>query len=132
MSRPPSIYKDRVVLVTGGTKGLGLGTARVFAAHGAQTVLTYRWGSADPDEIRKQFADIGALEPMIVEADVARSDDTKSLFEIMKNKFGRLDVFISNASNAAAVQSVGGFDGACVSKKHARLRMADHRIYAGG
>ena len=50
MSWPPSIYKDRVVLVTGGTKGLGLGTARVFAAHGAQTVLTYRWGSADPDE----------------------------------------------------------------------------------
>ena len=68
---------------------------------------------------------------MIVEADVARSDDTKSLFETMKNKFGRLDVFISNASNAASVQSVGDLTERAF-KKHARLCMADHRIYAGG
>jgi 3-oxoacyl-[acyl-carrier protein] reductase len=106
MNRAPPIYKDRVVLITGGTKGLGLGTALVFAAHGAQTVLTYRWGSADPDEVRKRFSEINALEPLIVEADVARSVDTELLFETIKKNFGRLDVFISNASNAAAVRSV--------------------------
>jgi NAD(P)-dependent dehydrogenase (short-subunit alcohol dehydrogenase family) len=106
MNRSSSIYKDRVVLITGGTKGLGLGTAQVFAAHGAQTILTCRWGSADPDEVRKQFSDIGALEPMIVEADVAKSNDTELLFKTIKEKFGQLDAFISNASNAAVVQSI--------------------------
>jgi NAD(P)-dependent dehydrogenase (short-subunit alcohol dehydrogenase family) len=106
MNRLPCIYKDRVVLITGGTKGLGLGTALVFAAHGAQTVLTYRWGSADPDAIRKRFCEIGALEPLIVRADVGRSADTKMLFETIKKDFGRLDAFISNASNAAVVRTV--------------------------
>jgi NAD(P)-dependent dehydrogenase (short-subunit alcohol dehydrogenase family) len=100
------VYENRVVLVTGGTKGIGLGTALVFAAHGAQTILTCRWGSADPDEVRKRFTDIGALEPLIVEADVANSEDTQMLFRTIKEKFGRMDAFISNASNAVTVQSL--------------------------
>lgn len=100
------IYEGRVVLITGGTKGLGLGTALAFAAHGAQTILTCRWGSADPDAVRARFAALGAPEPLILEADVARSDDTGLVFEAIKEKFGRLDAFISNASNAVTVQSL--------------------------
>jgi NAD(P)-dependent dehydrogenase (short-subunit alcohol dehydrogenase family) len=102
----PRLYEGRTVLVTGGTKGIGLGTALVFAAHGAQAILTCRWGSADPDEVAKRFTDIGAPAPLIVEADVASSDDTKMLFETIQEKFGRVDAFISNASNAVTVQSL--------------------------
>lgn len=100
------IYKDRVVLITGGTKGLGLCTALVFAAHGAQTVLTYRWGSADTDEVQKQFTSLGAPEPLIIEADIAKSDDTDMLFRVVKKQFGRVDTFISNASNASSVRDL--------------------------
>lgn len=106
MSGGPFIYKDRVVLVTGGTSGLGLSTALVFAAHGAQTILTYRWGSADLDEVRRQFADIGAPAPLIVEADIAQSDHTGTLFQTIKREFGHLHAFISNASNAAPVRTL--------------------------
>jgi NAD(P)-dependent dehydrogenase (short-subunit alcohol dehydrogenase family) len=106
MSSAPRIYDGRVVLVTGGTQGLGLGTALVFASHGAQTVLTYKWGSADLDEVRRQFADLSAPEPFFVEADVGRSADTKQLFEAVKSRFAHVDTFISNASNATTVQSV--------------------------
>jgi NAD(P)-dependent dehydrogenase (short-subunit alcohol dehydrogenase family) len=102
----PQIYKDRVVLVTGGTKGLGLGTALVFAAHGAQTVLTYRWASAEPDDVCRQFAAIGAPEPLLVQADVARSEDTRRLFETIKTRFDGIHAFVSNASNAATVQKL--------------------------
>jgi len=106
MSKYPRIYKDRVALITGGTKGLGLRTALVFAAHGAQTVLTYRWGSADLDEVRGKFASLGASEPLIMAADVSQSGDTEELFGVVKKEFGRLDTFISNASNAASVQAL--------------------------
>jgi NAD(P)-dependent dehydrogenase (short-subunit alcohol dehydrogenase family) len=105
----PRIYEGRTVLVTGGTKGIGLGTALVFAAHGAQTILTCRWGSADPDDVVKRVTALGAPAPLIVEADVANTDDTKMLFETIKQKFGRLDAFISNASNAVTVQSLDDF-----------------------
>jgi 3-oxoacyl-[acyl-carrier protein] reductase len=106
MSEFPRIYKDRVALITGGTKGLGLCTALQFGAHGARTVLTYRWGSADLDEVREQFASLGAPEPLILAADVAKSSDTEELFGIIKKEFGRLDAFISNASNVASVRAL--------------------------
>jgi NAD(P)-dependent dehydrogenase (short-subunit alcohol dehydrogenase family) len=99
-------HDDRVVLVTGGTKGVGLGTALAFARHGAQAVLTCRWGSADPDEVRARFAALDAPVPLILEADVARAADTDLVFAAIKERFGRLDAFISNASNAVTVQGL--------------------------
>ncbi len=102
----PRLYEDRVVLVTGGTRGIGLGTALVFAAHGAQAVLTCRWGSADPAELCRRFTELGAPPPLIIEADVGRSEDTERLFGTIKQAFGRVDAFISSASNAVTVQDL--------------------------
>jgi len=100
------LYEGRVTLVTGGTKGIGLATALKFGSHGAQTILTYRWGSADNEVIKRRFADLGAPEPLFFQADVASETDTAMLFETIKDRFGRIDAFISNASNAATVRSL--------------------------
>ncbi len=99
-------YDGRVVLVTGGTKGLGLATALAFARHGARTVITHRWGSADEDELRARFARVEAPEPLIVEADITRSEDTARLFATIRERCGRLDAFVSNASAAVTVRSL--------------------------
>jgi NAD(P)-dependent dehydrogenase (short-subunit alcohol dehydrogenase family) len=103
---PGELYRGRVVLVTGGTRGIGLATALVFARHGAQTVLTYRWGSADEDAIRARFRDLGAPEPLIVQADVALAADTEPVIAEIGRRFGRLDVFIGNASVALVVNGM--------------------------
>jgi len=102
----PRLYEGRVVLVTGGTKGIGLGTALAFARHGAQLVLTHKWGSADEVELAERFRAIEAPAPLIVEADISRSDETQRLFETVREKCGRLDALISNASAAVTVQSL--------------------------
>ncbi len=88
----------RVVLVTGGTRGLGLATARVFAAHGAQTVLTHAWGSADEAHVTDIIVTAGGPAPLIVQADITRSEDTVALADLLARRFGRVDCFISNAS----------------------------------
>jgi NAD(P)-dependent dehydrogenase (short-subunit alcohol dehydrogenase family) len=103
---PPRLYDERVVLVTGGTRGIGLATALAFAREGARAVLTYRWGSADEDELRARFAAAGAPEPLIVQADVANGGDTQRLFATIWERCGRLDAFISNASAAVTVQGL--------------------------
>jgi NAD(P)-dependent dehydrogenase (short-subunit alcohol dehydrogenase family) len=102
----PKLYDGRVVLVTGGTMGIGLATALAFARHGARLVLTYKWGSADEKNIRHQFSCLQAPEPLIIEADIARGEDTKSLFASIKEQCGRLDTFISNASAAVTIHSM--------------------------
>ena len=64
----------KAVVITGGTKGIGLACGLAFGQVGARTYLTHRWGSADEDELRRRFAEVGAPEPVIVEADVSNAD----------------------------------------------------------
>ena len=66
-------YGGKIVLVTGGTMGLGLATALAFGRRGARCVLTYRWGSTDEGEVRSRFEAAGAPPPMILQADAAQS-----------------------------------------------------------
>jgi NAD(P)-dependent dehydrogenase (short-subunit alcohol dehydrogenase family) len=83
----------RTVLVAGGTRGIGRAIGLAFAQSGARVVLTHRWGSADPDELRDQFGVAGGTEPEIVEADVAVESDTAALMEHLPSG---VDVFVAN------------------------------------
>ena len=89
-------YKNKAVLITGGTKGIGLATGLAFGGVGAQLFLTHRWGSADESEVLEKFADIGALPPVILEADASRDEDTVNLMERIKETHDHLEVLISN------------------------------------
>ncbi|HLT39949.1 MAG TPA: SDR family NAD(P)-dependent oxidoreductase [Enhygromyxa sp.] len=88
------------VLITGGTKGIGLACGLAFGSVGARTYLTHRWGSADEDQIRSAFAEVGAPPPVILEADVSQDEDTEALMQQIKDQVGALEVLIANVSFA--------------------------------
>jgi NAD(P)-dependent dehydrogenase (short-subunit alcohol dehydrogenase family) len=98
-------FRNKAVLVTGGTKGIGLATALGFARQGASCVLTYRWGTADEDEVLRKFSDIGAPVPMLVQADVGESDDTIALLKQIHDRHGAIEVFISNVAGSVVIPS---------------------------
>ncbi|MCP4693334.1 MAG: SDR family oxidoreductase [Desulfobacterales bacterium] len=102
-------FHNKTVLVTGGTQGIGLASALAFAGRGAQTVLTFSWGSADENEVRAKFAAIDAPEPLLVQADVGDDEDTAMLMKMLKKRFDRVEVFISNAAATMVVKSIDDY-----------------------
>jgi NAD(P)-dependent dehydrogenase (short-subunit alcohol dehydrogenase family) len=101
-----TLLRGKVALITGGTRGIGLATALALGRSGAQTVLTYRWGSEDDDQLRARFAAAGAPEPLIVQADIGIAADTTALLTQIRERFGALDIFISNASISLLVHGL--------------------------
>src|SRR6266511_3099786 len=90
--------EGKAVLITGGTMGIGLATGLAFGRHGAHCTLTHKWGTADEDEIRRRFAEVGAPPPSIISADVSLEEDTVALLEGMRRVHDRVEAFVSNVS----------------------------------
>jgi NAD(P)-dependent dehydrogenase (short-subunit alcohol dehydrogenase family) len=95
----------KTALVTGGTKGIGLAVALQFAKAGAQLYLTYRWGSANNDELFAAFALVADKKPVLVEADVSCEEDTVKLLDTIAADAKKVDIFISNTSIALLTKS---------------------------
>ncbi len=99
-------FSGKSVLITGGTKGIGLNSALNFAFAGAQTYLTYKWGMDDFSPVYEQFEKRNALKPVLIQADVSVSEDTDELLEKIKQKEEKLDIFISNVGFAQRTKNL--------------------------
>lgn len=115
--------RGKSVLITGGTRGIGLATGLAFGREGAVCTLTHRWGSADEDDIRRQFKEAGAPEPFIVEADVSNDDDTKALLGALKDRCKRIEAFVSSVSFAQVGNKIEDF------KRGALLRSMEYTVW---
>jgi NAD(P)-dependent dehydrogenase (short-subunit alcohol dehydrogenase family) len=82
----------KVVLVTGGSSGIGLATAKLFAAEGAFVLVAGR----RQDELDLAVAAIG-LSSIAIRCDIANLSDLDHLFEEIKAKKGRIDILFANA-----------------------------------
>ena len=96
----------KTVLVTGGTRGIGLACGLAFARQGARCFLTYRWGPDDERALIEQFATAGATTPILVRADVGEPADTRNLMRFVAEHAPKVDVFVSNATGAVAVRGL--------------------------
>ena len=88
-------FENKVVLVTGGTSGIGCETALAFAREGARVVVSGRRekeGTETVELIRKAGG-----KALFVRADVTQEDDTVRLIKQAIEAFGRLDVAFNNA-----------------------------------
>ena len=87
--------KDKTVLITGGSRGLGLVMAREFAREGSRIVLCAR-DEQELDQARLDLEKLGA-EVMVVACDVTNQRDVKAMIAAVYTRFGAVDVLVNNA-----------------------------------
>ncbi|ACU60366.1 SDR family NAD(P)-dependent oxidoreductase [Chitinophaga pinensis] len=87
---------NKVVLVTGASKGIGASIAKYLAAEGAKVVVNYAASKEGAEKVVKAITDNGGTA-IAVQADIANEADVNRLFDETKNAFGGLDVLINNA-----------------------------------
>jgi 3-oxoacyl-[acyl-carrier protein] reductase len=86
--------KDKVALITGSSKGIGLATARCFAAEGARLVLCGR-NQGDLDKAKAAVETLGG-KAAAVRADVLDEADAKRLVDSAVSAFGGIDILVNN------------------------------------
>lgn len=87
--------EGKTALVTGGSSGIGLATAALFAREGARVAITGR-DAARLDKVAVTLGD--AVIPIV--ADVCSHDDLKRMQHVLRDRIGGLDVFFANAGVA--------------------------------
>lgn len=87
--------KNKSALITGGTSGIGLATARLFIAEGARVAVTGR----DDAVFERVRAELGE-NALVLKGDVRSIEDMRAVAAEVKEKFGGLDVVFANAGMA--------------------------------
>ncbi|MBT2739097.1 3-oxoacyl-ACP reductase [Neobacillus sp. C211] len=88
--------KDKVAIVTGGSRGIGASIALELAKNGAKVVINYNIRKELADKVVAEINEIGG-EAYAVQADVSESNEAAYLVQETINHYGKLDILINNA-----------------------------------
>lgn len=91
-----SKLKDKVVIITGASKGIGASIAQHYASEGAKVVVNYASDKQGADNIVKVIIEAGG-QAIAVKADVSKTDEVINLFEVTHKTYGSLDILVNNA-----------------------------------
>lgn len=91
---------NKVVLVTGASRGIGKATIIEFAKKGYDVVINYLNSKEDALELKKEIEEDYRVKALVVKADVANEEEVKNMVEETILKFGHIDVLVNNAGIA--------------------------------
>ena len=92
--------KGKNALITGSSRGIGRGIALKLAQQGARVAVHYYQNEAAAQATLAKIREFGA-EGFLVQADVCRTEEVQRIFQRVKEEFGTLDIFVSNARTEA-------------------------------
>jgi len=88
--------KDKVALVTGGSRGIGRSIATTLAAAGATVVVNYKGNQAAADEVVRAIEAAEGVA-LAVQADISKPDEVERLFKGVLERYGKIDILVNNA-----------------------------------
>ena len=90
------LLKDEVAVVTGSSRGIGAATAIKLAEEGADLVINYNSDRESAEETAAEVRELGR-KALIVQGNVANSDDAKNLIKSTIDEYGKIDILVNNA-----------------------------------
>ena len=90
--------RNKVVLITGASRGLGATTAKMFAIHGATVVVNYRSSQNEAQAIVCEIEAYGG-KAMAIQADVSIEGNVRQLVSQVLETYGTIDVLVNNAAS---------------------------------
>ncbi|HHJ50246.1 MAG TPA: 3-oxoacyl-[acyl-carrier-protein] reductase [Phaeodactylibacter sp.] len=90
------LLENKVVLLTGGSRGIGAAVAREMAAQGADVAFTYLSSAEKAEAIRGELSEYGG-KVRAYRSDASSFEDAASLVKEVLEEFGRIDVLVNNA-----------------------------------
>ena len=106
---------SRVVLITGGGRGIGAATARMAAARGYDVCVNYRRNREVAERLVEEIKAAGTMA-LAVGADVSVEADVVRLFDVCDAAFGRLDGLVNNAGILEVQMRIDQMDAARISR----------------
>ncbi|HEY6801991.1 MAG TPA: SDR family oxidoreductase [Pyrinomonadaceae bacterium] len=94
LAQPSYDLKDKVVLITGGSRGLGLVLAREFQKRGAKVAICAR----DAEELLRAESDLQSHgEAFAAQCDVTNKNSVEEMVDLVYERYGQIDVLVNNA-----------------------------------
>jgi len=90
--------KDKVALVTGGSRGLGKTICLSLAAEGAKVAVNYRRNTDKAQAVVNEIKNEYGVEAVTVAGDVSKEAYVESIFKQVEEKFSQIDILINNAA----------------------------------
>lgn len=90
------MFKDKVVIVTGGTKGIGKEISKRFLSENANVIINY---STDDETANKTYYELQSISKKIelIKADISLLDEAKRMVKIVEKNWGNVDILVNNA-----------------------------------
>lgn len=106
---------NKVVLVTGASRGIGAAAAIRFARAGFDVVLNYRASAQQATNVAEQIKQAGQ-QCLLIQADVSDEQSVIAMFKKIQDSFGRLDVLVNNAAVLMPQMSLMDMDAARINR----------------
>ena len=93
-------FKDKVVLVTGSSRGIGASTVLAFAKRGANVVINYVQEKEKAEALAHRIEANQGVKTLVIKADISKEEEVKSLVQTTLETFGKIDILVNNAGIA--------------------------------
>lgn len=92
--------ENKVVLITGASRGLGKAIACKFAFNGANIILNYYQSDTTAKQLKSFLEEKYSVQVLLIQADVGKEEDVRRMVKQSMDRFGRIDILVNNAGIA--------------------------------